>query len=200
MPLEVSNSKIDSPENGPAERQSEQAAQKLLSELDEKAISEKHIVRLDARSAKYCPDAKDGDICRMTQKDAEQYAKEQGGHLPTTREFAAFMNPKAIIEAEYVEKTLKGVVPEGYYKVASQDENGKVDTFYFNNDLVTRKLSGELAKQSFWTSSIVLGKSDYAHVFYGPLGGGGGTPEEHARTYKHAVIVIGDKASGSDKK
>jgi hypothetical protein len=80
-------------------------------------------------------------------------------------------------------------VPEGYYKVDSQDENGVVDSFYYNN-AGGRALSGDLAVNSFWTSSIVLGKPDFAHVFYGPLGGGGGAAHEHARTYKHAVILV----------
>ncbi|MBX9569656.1 MAG: hypothetical protein K2X77_12210 [Candidatus Obscuribacterales bacterium] len=176
------------------EAEAETASRKLLLDASEDLLQDKNIVKRDARSAKYCPDLKDGEVCKMTQEDAARFCKEQGGHLPSTREFAMAMNPQAILEHDYVEKELNGVAPPGFYKVASQDENGKIDSFYFNNDLLTRKLTGELSKLSFWTSSIVLGKPDYAHVFYGPLGGGGGTPEDHERSVKHAVLFIGDKS------
>lgn len=175
-----------------SETESERAASKMLQDLRADFLADKNIVRLDANSAKYCPDVKDGEICKMTQQDAAKYCKEQGGHLPSTREFAAAMNPKAILENNYVDRELKGIPPAGYYKVASQDDNGKVDTFYFNNDVVARKLTGLVSKYSFWTSSIVLQKTSYAHVFYGPLGGGGGPAEEHARSFKHAVLIVKD--------
>ena len=176
------------------ESEAETAAGKMLLDAREDFLADKNIVKQNERSAIYCPDIKDGEVCMMTQQDAAKFCKEQGGHLPSTREFAMAMNPKAILENDYVEKDLKGTTPPGFYKVASQDENGKVDSFYFNNDLVTRKLTGELSKLSFWTSSIVLDKPEYAHVFYGPLGGGGGAPEDHARSVKHAVLLISDKA------
>jgi hypothetical protein len=175
-----------------SETESERAAGKMLHGTRADFFAEKNIVRLDANSAKYCPDARDHEICKMTQQDAAKYCKEQGGHLPSTREFATAMNPKAILENNYIDSELKGIPPVGYYKVASQDDNGKVDTFYFNNDMVARKLTGQLSKNSFWTSSIVLQKTRYAHVFYGPLGGGGGPAEEHARSFKHAVLIVKD--------
>lgn len=133
-----------------------------------------------------------GEIARMTQQEALDYCKQQGGHLASTREFAQFMNADAILEAEQV---VEGKVPEGYYKVSCVDEHGEVDTFHFNNERgrtgqKPRKLTGDLAAHSFWTSSLVLGKTDYAHVFYGPLGGGGGTPEDHHRERRHAVVLI----------
>jgi hypothetical protein len=175
-----------------SETESQRATNKMLQDTHADFLTDKNIVRLDANSAKYCPDAKDHEICKMTQQDAASYCKEQGGHLPSTREFAAAMNPKAILENDYVDTKLKGIPPVGYYKVASQDDNGKVDTFYFNNNMVARKLTGQLSKNSFWTSSIVLQKTGYAHVFYGPLGGGGGPAEEHARSFKHAVLIVKD--------
>jgi hypothetical protein len=178
------------------EAEAERAAGKMLLDTREDFLTDKNIVRKDEQSAKYCPELNDGDVCKMTQEDAAKYSEEQGGHLPSTREFAMAMNPEAILEKDYVENDLKGVAPPGFYKVDSQDANGKIDSFYFNNSLVTRKLSGELSQLSFWTSSIVLGNSNYAHVFYGALGGGGGTKEDHERSVKHAVLVIG----GSKKK
>lgn len=152
-------------------------------------FSDKNIVRRDQRSTRYCTTEKDGDICKMTQQEAVQYCKEQGGHLPSSREVAMFLNPSGILEAEYVDTNLEGIVPPGYYKVACEDEEGAVDIFYFNNENA-RSLAGDIAEYSFWTSSLVLGKRDFAHVFYGPLGGGGGPDYEHARTYRHAVICL----------
>jgi hypothetical protein len=99
------------------------------------------------------------------------------------------MNPSAILEVAYVENVLQGAIPDGFYKVESMNENGNVDAFYFNN-LGGRQLTGEILANSFWTSSIVLNKPDYAHVFYGPLGGGGGDPGDHHRDVRHAVICI----------
>lgn len=177
------------------EAEAENAATKLLLDTQEDFLTDKNIVRKDYRSAKYCPELNDGEVCKMTQADAARYSEEQGGHLPSTREFAMAMNRDAILEKDYVEQTLNGVPPLGFYRVDSQDEKGKIDSFYFNNSLVTRKLSGELSRLSFWTSSIVLGNPDYAHVFYGALGGGGGTKEDHERSVRHAVLFIGDKTS-----
>lgn len=183
-----SQEKQDSPES-----EAEKAAGKMLLDAREDFLADKNIVRKDDRSAKYCPELNDGDVCKMTQEDAAKYSAEQGGHLPSTREFAMAMNPNAILEKDYVENDLNGVAPPGFYKVDSQDENGKIDSFYFNNSLITRKLTGEISQLSFWTSSIVTGNPSYAHVFYGALGGGGGTKEDHERSVKHAVLVIGDK-------
>ncbi len=170
----------------------EQRGDNLSMDSNTAAFDDSSIVRKDSRSAKYCLDGEDGDICKMTQPDAVLYCKEQGGHLPSSRDYAIFLNPNGIMESDHVDTVLEGKVPEGYYKVACIDEDGTVDTFYFNNG-ESRTLKGDIAKLSFWSSSIVLGKSDYAHVFYGPLGGGGGPDYEHARTYRHAVILIAQK-------
>lgn len=175
------------------EAEAENAASKMLLDTREDFLMDKNIVRKDDRSAKYCPELNDGDVCKMTQEDAANYSAAQGGHLPSTREFAMAMNPDAILEKDYVDKRLNGVAPVGFYPVDSQDENGKIDSFYFNNSLITRKLTGEISQLSFWTSSIVLGNPKYAHVFYGSLGGGGGTKEDHERSVKHAVLFVTDK-------
>jgi hypothetical protein len=50
----------------------------------------------------------------MNQQDAEDYCRKLGGHLPTTREFAQFMNLEAILELEHLSSELKGKVPPGY--------------------------------------------------------------------------------------
>jgi hypothetical protein len=135
---------------------------------------------------------KDGAVARMTHQEAMDYCKAQGGHLASTREFVSFMNPDAILELDQI---VDGKVPPGYYKVACMDEFGQADTFYYNNSVgrtgqKPRRLSGDLAKYAFWCSSLVLGNKDYAHVFYGPLGGGGGAPEDHKRTKLHAAILL----------
>lgn len=175
------------------EAAAEQAANKMLEESRQDLLSDRNIVRKDARSEKFCPDSTDGDVCKMTQKDAEKYCEEQGGHLPSTRDFAKSMNPDAILEKDYVEQKLNGVAPPGFYKVDSQDKDGNLDSFYFNNSMATRKLTGEVSQLSFWTSSFVHGNPSYAHVFYGSLGGGGGTKEDHHLSVKHAVLFVDTK-------
>lgn len=121
---------------------------------------------------------------RMTQPDAVKYCAKRGAALPITREFgmlAQAHGSKGLLEVSDV----KGTPPEGYYKVDSQDG----DTFYFNNSGYQAP-KGPLGTDSFWTATIVTGKPQYAHVYYGKLGGGGGTPEEHKLTYKHAVVCV----------
>jgi hypothetical protein len=156
------------------------------------SLSDENIVRRDERSARFCPVSDDGGPCEMTHSEALEYCKEQGARLASTRDFARFMNADAILE---VDQIVDGKIPEGYYEVACVDIHGQKDVFYFNNaegrtGQRPRKLSGDLAKLSFWTSSLVLGKTDYAHVFYGPLGGGGGTPEDHLVSRRHNVVMI----------
>lgn len=166
----------------------------LEKEASQLFLDDSFIVKGNPESRKFSPDAKDGQVCFMTHYDALDYCKQRGGHLPSTRELASFLNADAILESKDIEE--RGL-PRGYYDISSQDENGKPDLFYFNNSYA-RKLTGELAKYSFWNSSLVLGNPDFAHVFYGPLGGGGGPEDEarrraeHKRTFRHAVLCIPD--------
>lgn len=149
------------------------------------------MARKDATSAPYCPDAADGAVCRMSHPDAVKYCADVAGGLPVTRAFGMYaqaQGSKGLLEVAYVTKRLKGVLPEGYYKVDS--ENG--DTFYFNN-AGYKAPEGPMGVESFWTASIVTKKPEYAHVYYGKLGGGGGTPEEHRLTYRHAVVCLAKK-------
>lgn len=155
----------------------------LVQAEDSGSISDASIVRND-----------DGSPRTMTQREALEYCKAQGGRLASTRDFARYMNADAILE---VDQLVDGMVPDGYYKVACVDSFGQVDTFYFNNEVgrtgqKPRTLTGDLAKHSFWTSSLVLGRSDYAHVFYGPLGGGGGAPEDHQIERPHGAVLLKD--------
>lgn len=150
------------------------------------------MVRKDAASGKYCADAAEGDVCRMSHPDAVKYCAETAGGLPMTRAFGMYaqaQGSKGLLEVADVEKRLKGVLPEGYYKVDA--ENG--DTFYFNN-AGYKAPEGPMGTESFWTASIVTKKPQYAHVYYGKLGGGGGTPEEHRLDYRHAVVCLAKKA------
>lgn len=146
------------------------------------------IARKDAASAKYCPDATDGAFCRMSHPDAVKHCQERAADLPLTREFGALAQAngsKGLLELDYVREHLGGVPPKDYYKVDSDDG----DTFYFNNSGYAAP-EGPLGVESFWTASIVTKKPQYAHVYYGKLGGGGGTPEEHKLTYRHAVLCV----------
>lgn len=157
-------------------------------------ISADAIVRKDATTARYCPEVGEGEVCPMTLPQALAHCRSQGGRLASTRDFARYMNLDAILETSQV---VDGKAPEGYYLVACVDEHGQKDAFYFNNERgrnggEPRVLTGDLARFSFWTSSLVLDHTDFAHVFYGPLGGGGGTPEDHHRDRRHGVVLLED--------
>ncbi|MBI3549673.1 MAG: hypothetical protein HY078_11590 [Elusimicrobia bacterium] len=146
------------------------------------------VARHNAHTAVFCPDAEDGQICKMSHRDAERYCKDIIAELPTTRDFgrlAQANGSKGLLEVADVKKLPGGVPPPGYYLVDSHDG----DTFYFNNEGY-RAPEGLLGTESFWTASIVTNKTEYAHVYYGKLGGGGGTPEEHKRSHPHAVVCI----------
>ena len=159
----------------------ERASRSLLVDATPPQITDDNIVK------------ENGKVLMMTHQDALKYCKDHGGHLASTRELASFMNPRAVLEqSEYLDRVKNGKSVEGYYNVECQDEHGYKDTFYYNNDVPGgRKLSGELAKLAFWCSSIVLGNTDYAHVFYGWLGGGSPTdPYDHKRTTLHAVLML----------
>lgn len=139
----------------------------------------------------------DGQVVLATQDEAIELCKKMGGHLPTARELAECMNPDGILEVDYVEKDLNGAVPDGYYKVECENDGVK-DVFYFNNSK-SRQLTGEVARLSFWTSSKVLGNSQYGHVFYGWLGGGRPSKDDHASSYKHAVLIVRpEKSEGKE--
>lgn len=143
----------------------------------------------------------DGSVLKVNHKKAMKLAEELRGELPSARDTAWAMNPQAILEEDYIKNELKGAVPKGFYSVPGEDAKGKRDVFYFNNDQ-SPELPGELAKNSYWTSTYALGKRGgwfkqgkifshgYAHVFYGQLRGGGGEKEDHRLDTKHAVLVI----------
>jgi hypothetical protein len=136
-----------------------------------------------------------GNVCLMTYEDAVGYCKEHGGRMPTPREFAEFVNPKGdgILESEYVDKVFGGKTPEGFLKVECQNEDGKVETFYFAKAMF-RPMTGELGKHAYWAWSRVVGYPGYAHVFYGATGSGGADTQEEVDNHRfdkpHAVILI----------
>jgi hypothetical protein len=129
--------------------------------------------------------------------------------MATTRYLARHLNPKGLLEVDYVKNALHGNAPKGYYLVDGMDKQGNIDSFYFKNKkpnfldgiLHNRR---EINKLSFWTSTIVVGKPTHAHVYYGDQGGGGlnflvhgkiaGTADDHKRDLaKHAIILIDPK-------
>ena len=147
------------------------------------------LIKHDSTSKEFCPDTVDGETCLMTHAQAEAYCRSQGAHLPTTREFATYsvgMGAKGILEAKAVKE---GAIPEGYYKVDCLNPGKKRDVFYFNHSGYDRA-SGSLEGERLWTSSIVPSHPDFAHVFYGDWGGGGGEPKEHKRDFRNGVRCI----------
>jgi hypothetical protein len=123
---------------------------------------------------------------RMTQYQAEAYCQDQGARLASTRDFALFSQAHGALGLVEVEDAVLPM-PAGYYKVESQNQK----PFYFNHQGYVAP-AGDLGSKTFWTSSIVLGHPTHAHVFYGAWGGGGGTPEEHARSFPHFAACVVD--------
>ena len=175
MPFEFENIKGNS--QGDAQmKQAKEAAERLHEDIKPVLFNDRNILKDDS-----------GAVVMMTYDEAMQYAKEHNSRIPTTRDVAMYMNPKAILEESQVDPKN---IPYGYYRVGGIN-NGKTDTFYFNNEMEgKRKLEGEIAKLAFWNSTVALGATEYAHVFYGILGGGGGEKEDHLRSKKHAVLLL----------
>lgn len=144
------------------------------------------LIVADATNTRACPDAKPGEACRLSQRQAEQFCAAMGMHLPTSREFAAYAVSKG---AKGLIEKPAGAVPEGYYLVASVNPGNQRDDFYFNHAGYNVE-RGAMKGEMIWTASVVPGKEGYAHVFYGDWGGGGGKPEEHLRTYRNTVRCV----------
>ena len=143
-------------------------------------------------SMAYCPQKQPGEICLMTEQNAELYCESQNSHLPTTREFARYSvahEALGILEVSEVESKFLGKAPAGYYRVDNQNPGNQLDSFYFNHQGYNAA-SGNLGQLQYWTASVVPGHTDYAHVFYGAWGGGGGNPQEHKRTFLNAVRCL----------
>ncbi|MBX9880320.1 MAG: hypothetical protein K2Y22_17815 [Candidatus Obscuribacterales bacterium] len=167
-----------------------------LSYMEKSPVPEKYMTDLYDDSNIIRDDV--GKVVSVTQDEAIKLCKQQGGHLPTAREYAEYINPIGILEVDYLEKKLNGKVPDGFYKVECVNPDGKVDSFYYNNEN-SQKLTGEISKLSFWTSSKVVGNDKYGHVFYGWLGGGRQSKDDHEANYKHAVLIIRDKVVEQDQ-
>lgn len=162
-----------------------------LSYLEKSPVPEKYVTDLYDDNNIIKDDA--GKVMSVAQDEAIKLCRQQGGHLPTAREYAEYINPNGILELDYVEKKLNGTVPDGFYKVECVNPDGKVDSFYYNNTN-SPQLTGQISKLSFWTSSKVVGNDKYGHVFYGWLGGGRQSKDDHEVNYKHAVLIVRDKA------
>jgi|GEM_PF-6608364 len=132
----------------------------------------------------FCEKAELGQPCRMNFYQAKIYCESIDATLPTVRELATWSishGAKGILE------TAKTVVPEGYYLVASVYDDGTKDEFYFSHEGY-QSPSAEFSKEMFWTLSTAAQNKNYAHVFYGAFGGGGGRPEEHHKNYLNSVL------------
>lgn len=142
----------------------------------------------------FCEKSELGQPCRMNFYQAKVYCESIGGALPTVRELASWSiahGAKGILETSEVSGDANGAtpggVPQGYYLVASVYEDGTKDAFYFSHEGY-RSPSAEFSKEMFWTASTAAQNKNYAHVFYGAFGGGGGRPEEHHKNYLNAVL------------
>lgn len=152
-------------------------------------------VRKDSSSEALCPSANDGDVCYMTQPQAEQYCMERDSLLPVARtfgEYSAAKGAKGILEVAEVEALPNGEPPDGYARIDSIDPGGVLDSLYFSHEGYDPGSDG-LEEDLFWTASLVASNTDYAHVFYGEWGGGGGEPDEHKLDYLNAVRCLANE-------
>lgn len=148
-------------------------------------------IRHDATTAAYCPKVRAGGICLMTQADALKACEAQGNHLPTAREFGEFSQAngaKGILEFSNLEEA----TPAGYYRVDSINPGEISDHLFFSHEGYDAD-RGALGKFQYWTASQVPKNRDYAHVFYGEWGGGGGDPKEHHVKFANAVRCVIDR-------
>lgn len=149
------------------------------------------IIRHAADTTPFCPEARVGGICKMTQENALKACEALGNHLPTAREFGAYSQAngaKGILEV----KNQKEKAPAGYYRVDSINPGEVRDDIFFSHEGYDPS-RGNLGQHLYWTASLVPANQQYAHVFYGEWGGGGGDPKEHRRDFKHAVRCVVDR-------
>lgn len=164
------------------------AASPAKRNISSEAVKLGPTVRHDATSFRYCPKSRKGEVFRMSQMNAEKYCAEQGLHLPTAREFGLFsmgFGAKGILEVSSAEEK----APAGYYRVDSINPGDLRDDLHFSHEGYDA-VAGNLGNDQFWTSSVVPQNKEFAHVFYGAWGGGGGEPKEHHRKFPNAVRCV----------
>ena len=150
------------------------------------------IVTANTETILLCLGTELGAPCLMTQSQAAEYCAGKNAHLPTSRELVAFsvaFGARGVLEVADVAKRPNSTPPVGYYLVASINPGNERDDFYFSHEGYDAQRAGTEGER-LWTSSIVPTHTDFAHVFYGDWGGGGGKSEEHRRNFRNAVRCV----------
>lgn len=146
------------------------------------------VVVATAATQKHCPSSAPGEACLVTWQQARQICEEQGGHLPTAREYVAHVRALGTLVLETAEVGA-GSPPAGYYLVASVNPDGSRDAFYMNHQGY-RRPETDRENYLFWTASRPPQHLQYAHVYYNEWGGGGGKPEEHLLERRNAFQCV----------
>lgn len=92
----------------------------------------------------------DGSIKTMSQADAFEYCKNQGGHLPTARELAEYS--RSLGATGVIEIADRKVNDHDSYMIGAWNPDGAIDKFYFNKSGYQQP-SGDLGNNWFWSSS-----------------------------------------------
>ena len=138
--------------------------------------------------SEYCSNPKQGVVCEMTQKQAEEVCRSRGSRLPTALELS---NYSILYGAKGIQKTnfpdvdfnksevrmeIQKMIDSGYYPVLkrfSSGIGGSVD-FYMNASGYVEPTEAKNFGDFIWTSSLYpfgLGKGDSAFGFHGITGG-----------------------------
>jgi hypothetical protein len=109
----------------------------------------------------------DGSVKTMSQANAIECCKNQGGHLPTARELASYsqeLGAAGIIEvADHKDND------QDSYSIGALNFDSGIDRFYFNYHGYQRP-SGDLGNYWFWSSSGCYGNYYGYYVLNGNVG------------------------------
>lgn len=116
----------------------------------------------------------DGTVKLMMYPEAVRYCSQQGGRLPTGREFSILSinhGAAGIIERSQIknEKEEAKILKKGYILIIQRELNGSIDEFYFSS-VGYKRPQGDLGKYSFWSSSLTSDLLDMAKVYSGEIG------------------------------
>lgn len=146
------------------------------------------VVRINSRNKEICAPGENGEPCLANWSDAIAHCKSRQSHVPAAKEFAAHLKKFGVLVRQQFGSS--DPLPKGFYLVSSINEDGSSDQLLLNHDNYQRP-ENENQNLKFWTSSSVPGHTEYAHVVYQALGGGGGDPKEHKKaTNQHAFQCL----------
>ena len=144
------------------------------------------LVRSNNYSAKFCPHALPKYPCYMKQRDAETYCREQLDHLPTARDFAAYVQAYGGRGVQEIKVEGEPPPAEDFYRVNTLNPGNVRDDFFFSQDGYDAE-RGSLGRHLYWTASEIPGQGYDAQVFSGETGGVVGESRERRRDKLHAV-------------